>query len=154
MTHPMKIPVFLLLVLLTCSSTYAQYWMQQAITERVALWLRVQDGNWDPASCAFDAEEVKTGVFKMSCTPIELPGCKATEVHRAVVNPRELVNLQQETRLLTCSHTDYHQVTLAVAVHTPQVKIRFDPLHRDRFAIYALGCDAHCIKSWDDAAEE
>lgn len=230
----MKKPPFIafLLFLLSAQAAPAQYWLQQAITERVALWLRVQDGNWDPASCAFDAEEVKTGVFKMSFTPIALPGCKATEVYRVVVNPRALVNLQMETRLLSCSHTAYHQVTLAVAVHTPQstvlqggearvvqsapalavisgpiftnseyawaspsitalqraqarlyyldpvdvcpgkatraytafrahaqalhtqVEIRFDPLNADRFAIYTLGRDARCIKSWDDASEE
>lgn len=150
-----KLPrITLLLLLLSATSTQAQYWMQQAITERAALWLRVQDGNWDPASCAFDAEAVKAGVFKMSFTPIELPGCKAVEVYRAVVNHRALINLQQEPRLLSCSHTEYQQVKLAVTVHTPQVKIRFDPLHRDPFAIYTLGRNARCIKSWDDAAEE
>jgi hypothetical protein len=230
----MKKPPFIafLLLLLSATSTPAQYWMQQAITERVALWLRVQDGNWDPDPCTFDAEDLETGVFQMSSTPIELPGCKATQVYRVVVNPRALVNLQQETRLLDCSHTEYHQVTLAVAVHTPQttelkagearvvqgapalavisgpiftnseydwagpsitalqraqarlyyldpvdvrpgkstraytafrahaqalhtqVEIRFDPANADRFAIYALGREARCIKSWDDAAEE
>lgn len=102
----------------------AQNWMEQDLTRRVALWLRVQDGNWDPQPCAFGDEELETAVFKTSFSPITLPGCKAAHVYRVVVDPHTLVRNGEILALMDCSHVPYRQVTLAVAIDSTH-KVEF-----------------------------
>lgn len=109
----------LLLLLITSRCVHAQNWMERDISQRVALWLQVRDGNWAHGACAYNAEDLKTGVYKTTFTPINLPGCATDPAYRVVVNPEELVQPNKLVRTRYCSHSQSRQVILAVAIVTP-----------------------------------
>lgn len=227
-------PFSVLLLLIFFASPYAsaQNWMERDISQRVVEWLQVPNGDLKPNICAFDADDLTTGVYGMTFTPITLPGCNGDTFYHVVVHPGEIIHPDGWASLLGCNNAPYLMVPLVVAIISPkstalidgelrtvigepqiavisgpiftdsesdwrsssitpleraqarlyyldvedlrpgrttgaysafraysqamkaQVEIRFDPADRDRFAIYTLGRDARCIKSWDDAAEE
>lgn len=89
----MKVPMLAILfaLLVWPQRTPAQSPLAKAVTEHVLLWLRIQDGDPQPATCAYTREELNGGVFAMEVRPLSLPGIDLAKLYHVQVNPMHRV---------------------------------------------------------------
>jgi hypothetical protein len=108
----------LVLIALQCcvNESRAQSALAHAVTERVLLWLRIQDGDMAPDDCAYTREELQGGVFGMDIRPLSLPGIDRVPLHHVTVNPRlRLLPGESHAFPRNCIHADAPPQTWVVA---------------------------------------
>lgn len=107
-----------ILVALQCwvNEPHAQSALAHAVTERVLLWLRIQDGDMAPDDCAYTREELQGGVFGMDIRPLSLPGIDRATLHYVTVNPKlRLLPGESHAFPRNCIHADAPPQTWVVA---------------------------------------
>lgn len=89
----MKLPLLTILFafLVWPQPSAAQSPLAEAVTAQVLLWLCIQDGDPQPATCAYTREELDGGVFAMEVHPLSLPGIDLARLYHVQVNPMHRV---------------------------------------------------------------